>query len=116
VTIADLALLLVAVGMLAAVYRAFRGPTAADRLVAAELGFIATVCAVVLVEMRVDLPALLDIALAAVLVGFLATVGLSRLVPVSRAQLRLDDDRTDDDRTGDGPEADVADSAREGES
>lgn len=85
-TIADLALLLVAMGMLAAVYRAVRGPDAADRLVAAELGFIAAVCAVVLVEMRVDLPALLDIALAAVLIGFLATVGLSRLVPASRGR------------------------------
>lgn len=110
-TIADLALLLVALGMLAAVFRAFRGPTAADRLVAAELGFIAAVCAIILVEMRVDLPALLDIALAAVLVGFLATVGLSRLVPVSRAQLRLDADGA-----GDGLDTDAEDSSREGES
>ena len=90
-TVADLALLLVALGMLAAVYRAVRGPAPADRLVAAELGFIAAVCAVVLVEMRVDLPALLDIALAAVLIGFLATVGLSRLVPASRDRSRAEE-------------------------
>jgi multisubunit Na+/H+ antiporter MnhF subunit len=84
-TVTDLALALVALGMLAAVYRAARGPSAADRLVAAELAFIAAVCAVVLVEMRIDLPVLLDVALAAVLIGFLATIGLARLVPVRRA-------------------------------
>lgn len=110
-TIADLALLLVALGILAAVYRAARGPTAADRLVAAELGFIAAVCAIVLVEMRVDLPALLDIALAAVLIGFLGTVGLSRLVPLSRA-------RGQADGAGDGGETvtDAEGQPREGDS
>jgi multicomponent Na+:H+ antiporter subunit F len=81
-TITDLSLALVALGILAAIYRAFRGPSAADRLVAAELSFIAAVCAIVLVEVRVDLPVLVDMALAAVLIGFLATVGLARLVPV----------------------------------
>lgn len=85
-TVTDLALALVALGMLAAVYRAARGPSAADRLVAAELAFIAAVCAVVLVEMRIDLPVLLDVALAAVLIGFLATIGLARLVPVRAAR------------------------------
>jgi multisubunit Na+/H+ antiporter MnhF subunit len=35
--------------------------------------------------MRIDLPVLLDVALAAVLIGFLATIGLARLVPVRRA-------------------------------
>lgn len=83
-TVTDLALVLVALGMLAAVYRAAKGPSAADRLVAAELAFIAAVCAVVLVEMRIDMPVLLDVALAAVLIGFLATIGLARLVPVRR--------------------------------
>ncbi len=76
----DIALALIALGFLAAAYRAGRGPTAADRVVAAELAFIATVCAIVLVEMRLDAPVLLDIALVAVLIGFLATIGLARLV------------------------------------
>ncbi|MDP2013592.1 MAG: monovalent cation/H+ antiporter complex subunit F [Actinomycetota bacterium] len=89
-TVADVALALVALGMLAAVYRAVRGPSAADRLVAAELGFIAAVCAIVLVEMRIDLPALLDIALAAVLIGFLATLGLARMVPARQHAWGLD--------------------------
>lgn len=101
-TIADLALLLVALGMLAAVYRAVRGPDAADRLVAAELGFIAAVCAIVLVEMRVDLPALLDIALAAVLIGFLATVGLSRLVPPIRERGMAEEPARSDEAVVDG--------------
>jgi len=100
-TVSDLALLLVALGMLAAVYRAVRGPDPADRLVAAELGFIAAVCAVVLVEMRVDLPALLDIALAAVLIGFLATVGLSRLVPASRGRSRAEEPGRSEEAAGD---------------
>ena len=93
-TVVDAALVLVALGLLAAVHRAAVGPTAADRLVAAELAFIASVCAIVLIEMRVDLPVLLDLALVAVLVGFLATIGLSRLVPV-RAR-REHGDETDD--------------------
>lgn len=76
----DVALGLVALGMLAAVYRAARGPTAADRVVAAEMGFIAAVCGIILIEMRLDAPAILDIALVAVLIGFLATIGLARLV------------------------------------
>lgn len=76
----DIGLALVALGLLAAIYRAARGPTAADRVVAAEMGFIAAVCAIILVEMRLDAPAVLDIALIAVLIGFLATIGLARLV------------------------------------
>jgi multicomponent Na+:H+ antiporter subunit F len=79
-TLIDVSLVLVALGMLAAIYRAARGPTGADRVVAAELGFIAVVCALLLVEMRIDLPAVLDITLVAVLIGFLGTIGLARLV------------------------------------
>ena len=81
----DLALVLVAIGLLAAIYRGLRGPTAADRVVAAELGFIATVCALLLLSIRLEFDAVLDIALVAVLIGFLGTLGLVRLVGPSRA-------------------------------
>lgn len=76
----DIALALIAVGALAAIYRGAMGPTGADRVVAAELAFIAAVCALLIVSMRIDSPAVLDIALVAVLIGFLGTVGLARLV------------------------------------
>jgi multicomponent Na+:H+ antiporter subunit F len=79
-TATDVALALVAFGVLAAVLRIVRGPTAADRAVAAELVFIATVGAIVLVAARAELPLLLDVALMAVLGGFVTTVSLARLV------------------------------------
>lgn len=76
----DIALVLIVVGSLAAVVRAAVGPTRADRVVAAELGFIAAVSAMLLIAMRLDEPLLYDLALVAVLIGFLTTIGLARLV------------------------------------
>ncbi len=76
----DIALVLVAAGVLLALVRIWRGPTAADRAVAAELVFIATVGAIVLLADRLDQPVLLDVALVAVLGGFIATISLARLV------------------------------------
>lgn len=83
-TLIDLALVVMVPGVLAAIYRAARGPTSADRVVAAELGFIAMVCALLLLSVRLDFPAVLDIALVAVLIGFLGTLGLASLVKPSR--------------------------------
>jgi multicomponent Na+:H+ antiporter subunit F len=80
VTTTDIALVLLAVGVLAAVVRIARGPTAADRAIGAELVFIAAVGAVVLVAARTQQPLLLDVALVAVLGGFIATISLARLV------------------------------------
>lgn len=76
----DIALALVVLGMLAAIVRAAIGPSAADRVVAAELGFIAAVSAILLIALRLDQPILYDFALVAVLIGFLTTIGLARLV------------------------------------
>jgi multicomponent Na+:H+ antiporter subunit F len=76
----DIALVLIVLGSLAAVVRAAIGPSLADRVVAAELGFIAAVSAMLLVAMRLDEPLLYDLALVAVLIGFLTTIGLARLV------------------------------------
>lgn len=76
----DIALVLVVAGALAAIVRAAVGPSRADRIVAAELGFIAAVSAIVLIALRLDEPILFDFALIAVLIGFLTTIGLARLV------------------------------------
>jgi multicomponent Na+:H+ antiporter subunit F len=76
----DVALGLLAVGVLSAIVRMVRGPHAADRAVAADLVFFAFVAAVALLAVRLQEQALLDIAVIATLVGFLATVALARLV------------------------------------
>lgn len=76
----DAALILVCLGALAAIIRAAIGPTRADRVVAAELGFIAAVGALLLIAIRLDESILFDFALIAVLIGFLTTIGLARLV------------------------------------
>lgn len=76
----DIALVLVVLGVFAAIIRAAIGPSRADRIVAAELGFVAAVSAIVLIALRLDEPVLFDFALIAVLIGFLTTIGLARLV------------------------------------
>jgi multicomponent Na+:H+ antiporter subunit F len=78
---------LVALGVVAAVIRAALGPTGADRAVAAELVFVAAVSAIAILSVVLESPLLLDVALVTVLIGFLATIGLARLV-----------DRSEDDR------------------
>jgi multicomponent Na+:H+ antiporter subunit F len=85
-TAVDVALALVVLGMLAAIVRAAIGPSAADRVVAAELGFIAAVGAMLLIALRLDEPILYDFALVAVLIGFLTTIGLARLVTSEQKQ------------------------------
>lgn len=73
-------LVVVVVSMLAAVYRARRGPDSADRALAADLVFYGFVAMVVLIgTMRSDDVAF-TIAVVATLVGFLATLSLARLV------------------------------------
>lgn len=80
VVVIDIALVLVVIGVFAAIIRAAIGPSRSDRMVAAELGFVAAVGAIVLIALRLDEPILFDFALIAVLIGFLTTIGLSRLV------------------------------------
>ncbi len=83
----DAAMVLVALSVLAAIARARRGPTPADRAVAAEAIFLGAVGSIAILSQRLGEPLLLDIALVAVLVGFLTTIGLSTFV-----------DRTEDRR------------------
>lgn len=79
-TVVDIALVFVVIGVLAGIVRAAIGPSRADRIVSAELGFIGAVSAILLVALRLDEPVLFDFALIAVLIGFLTTIGLARLV------------------------------------
>lgn len=87
VIVVDIALVLVIAGALAAIVRAAIGPSRADRVVAAELGFIAAVSALLLIAMRLEEPVLFDFALIAVLIGFLTTIGLARLVTRGRSDI-----------------------------
>lgn len=82
--VSSIALVLVLLGFLAAIIRAATGPTRADRIVAAELGFVSAVSAILLIAILLDEPILFDFALVAVLIGFLTTIGLARLVPRTR--------------------------------
>ena len=79
-TLTDVALSLIVLAVLPAMWRITRGPTGTDRVVAAELVFIAAVAALVLVALRLDQPVLMDVALVAVLGGFVATLSLTRLL------------------------------------
>ncbi len=76
----DIALVLLALATLPALVRVVRGPTATDRVVAAELVFVVAVAVVVLLAVRLGEPVLVDIALVAALAGFVATVSLTRLI------------------------------------
>lgn len=79
-TSVDIALVLVATAVVAATFRIWRGPTRADRAIGAELVFISAVGAIALVAVRTGRPLLFDLAFLAVLIGFLASVALARLV------------------------------------
>lgn len=79
-TAVDIALGLTAAAVLPAIWRIVRGPHAADRAVAADLVYFAFVAAVALLSVRLHNRPLLDVAVVATLVGFLATIALARLV------------------------------------
>jgi multicomponent Na+:H+ antiporter subunit F len=80
VTGIDLALLGLALAFALALVRAVRGPSVADRALAADLGFYAIVAAIALLALRTRYEQFLDVVLIATLLGFLATVALGALV------------------------------------
>lgn len=79
-TALDAALLLLASAIAVAAAWVVRGPTRADRAVAADVCLYALIAAVALVTVRMDAVALADIVVAAALLGFLATVALAWFV------------------------------------
>lgn len=74
----DIAIVGVAAVLLAAVYRIVRGPTAADRAVAADLLTFSVVGLLVLAGARLERLGTFDLVLIATLVTFLAAVSLAR--------------------------------------
>lgn len=79
-TLLDPALLAVAGAFLMALVRVLRGPTIADRAVAADVALYGVIAAIALFGVRQGVDQLLDVTLVATLLGFLATVALSLLV------------------------------------
>jgi multicomponent Na+:H+ antiporter subunit F len=74
----DIAVGLVVVTILAAVYRIAKGPSDADRAVAADLMFFGIIALIALLGVRLASAATFDILLIATLVGFLGIMSLSR--------------------------------------
>lgn len=74
-----------ALGMLAIAFalgliRAIRGPSIADRALAADLCLYAVVAAIALLALRTGFAEFLDVVLIATLLGFLATVALGAMI------------------------------------
>ena len=76
----DVALGVLAVTYALALYRAARGPSVADRAVAADVALYVIVAAIAILALRSGTEAFIDVALIATLLGFLATVALGILV------------------------------------
>jgi multicomponent Na+:H+ antiporter subunit F len=76
----DVALAVLAVTFGLALLRAIRGPSVADRAVAADVALYVIVAAIALLALRSQTAAFLDVVLVATLLGFLATVALGVLV------------------------------------
>ncbi|MDB1087725.1 monovalent cation/H+ antiporter complex subunit F [Streptomyces sp. ACA25] len=81
----DVALLVLVLSLATAIVQVVRGPTGAERLVAADFGFVAFVAGVAVLAVRLESPALFDLVLVATLAGYLATVALARLLERRRA-------------------------------
>lgn len=76
----DLALAVLSAALAVAMLRVMRGPTDADRALAADVGFAILIAAVAILAVRLDEPTLYSLVMVATLAGFLTTVALARLV------------------------------------
>lgn len=79
-TVLDICLGLLALGFGLAIVRAAIGPTVADRAVAADVGLYAIISTLTVIAASTGAAEFIDVALIAVLLGFLATVALAALV------------------------------------
>lgn len=75
----EIALILLAIGMVIAGVRAYLGPRTSDRAVAADLIFFAAIGFLALIGLRMEIEALFDIILIATLLGFMAAISMARL-------------------------------------
>lgn len=76
----DLALAVLAASFICSIVRAVRGPSIADRALAADMGFYAIISATALLALRSEATQFLDLVLIVTMLGFLATVALAALV------------------------------------
>lgn len=74
------ALLMLAIAFVLTLVRVLRGPSVADRAIAADVALSSVIAAIALLALRQGADQLLDVTLVATLLGFLATVALSLLV------------------------------------
>jgi multicomponent Na+:H+ antiporter subunit F len=79
-TAIDLALGVLALAFALGLVRAVRGPSVADRALAADLCLYVIVAAIALLALRTGYAEFLDVVLIATLLGFLATVALGALI------------------------------------
>ncbi len=75
-----MALGVLAVAFALGLVRAIRGPSVADRALAAALCLYVIVAAIALLTLRTGYTEFLDVVLIATLLGFLATVALGALI------------------------------------
>lgn len=80
----DVALVVVALSMLPALWRFVVGPTDADRALSADHVFFVFLAVAGLLAVRLQDSVFLDVVLVGTLVGFLATITLARLVERGR--------------------------------
>jgi multicomponent Na+:H+ antiporter subunit F len=76
----DVALAGIAISFALALVRVLRGPSIADRAVAADVALYGVIAAIAVLTLRQDAVEFLDVILVATLLGFIATVALSLLV------------------------------------
>lgn len=78
-------LVITSAAMLGGLWRLWRGPTMADRVVAMDLMVITALSGIVLMSIMYDLPALVDIAIVLALIAFIATVAFAWYIERSEA-------------------------------
>ena len=74
----DIAVGAISLAMLLCTWRLIKGPQSIDRVLAVDTLYINTVALVLLLGIRMQTPLLFEAALIVAMLGFAATVGLSR--------------------------------------
>lgn len=78
--LADLALIVLALTFGLALIRAIRGPSVADRAMAADVGLFSILGSVAVLALRTEFTGFLDIILVTTILAFLAAIALAALV------------------------------------
>lgn len=78
--VAAVVLALLAITVVLAVIRAWKGPTAGNSAVAGDLIFFAFIGAVAVLGVMLSITAVMDIILISALLGFLSVLSLARLI------------------------------------